>query len=372
MPDDEDSEGWAQFLEACSSDDINDPDNLKDRVLEAESEVEVVTQKADRMQTQSEKPPRRLRSSTRQREDEGPSSSFAFGTRLLEDEPRAPRSPEDIEMAEAVSAGVNVMPPRGSTEAQREEEMQHTPPIVTPTTQAVAVVGPPRSAPATMEAIWNSSTAGAENMARRTEIVVSPAVGQYTTSQTPTAEREANWKARGLAPMEFTEAQLADMRALRECFIEFSAYSKNSRYIPLGYDIEDLLRLYVAREPPILRGNNLHLKMTAGQIIQIRDSLRLHAEALSKQGEALSKHARRVQDVEHRLWNHQARIDAWSEETSYDTDGPDQFTADLDLPAAEAMQEQPSVDGTPVVSAPAVPAEQPAAVQPVVTVNWMG
>ena len=51
MPDDEDSEGWAQFLEACSSDDVNDPKNLKDWVLEAESEVEVVMQKADRMRT---------------------------------------------------------------------------------------------------------------------------------------------------------------------------------------------------------------------------------------------------------------------------------------------------------------------------------
>ena len=187
-------------------------------------------------------------------------------------------------------------------------------------------------------------------MARRTQIVVSPAVGQYTTSETVIAERVANWRSRGLAPLEFTEPQLADMRYLRKCKIEFSAYTLNIRFIPPGYGIEDLLRLFVAREPPILLENNLHLKMTARQIIQIRDTLTVQAEtlskqeeALNKQGVALSKQMQRLQDAEAKLYNHQAQIEAWTEEVTYDDDGPDQPTEDLDPSSAGPMQE-PVVD----------------------------
>ncbi len=56
-----------------------------------------------------------------------------------------------------------------------------------------------------IEPIWRAAPGGAENMARRTAIVVGPAVGRYTTRVAADAAREANWRARGLAPLGITD-----------------------------------------------------------------------------------------------------------------------------------------------------------------------
>ena len=55
--------------------------------------------------------------------------------------------------------------------------------------------------------IWASSRDGTANMSRRTAIVLTPSVPHYTTSETPDEVREARWKSRGLAPLEFTPGQ---------------------------------------------------------------------------------------------------------------------------------------------------------------------
>ena len=70
--------------------------------------------------------------------------------------------------------------------------------------------------------------------------------------QTVDPGREPQWIQRGMAPLPLTAEQKADMVRLRTATVEFAHFSANASYIPPGYNIDDLLRLYMARAPPIL------------------------------------------------------------------------------------------------------------------------
>ena len=100
-----------------------------------------------------------------------------------------------------------------------------------------------------------------ENVARRTPIVVTPEVAQYATREADPS-REANWQQRGLQPMDFTTQQLSRMRQLRLCTMEFAAISGN-KYIPTGYGMDELLRLYTANSQAILSENEIILRAMA-------------------------------------------------------------------------------------------------------------
>ena len=49
-----------------------------------------------------------------------------------------------------------------------------------------------------MKSIWRGAPDRAENMARRTAVVVGPLLGQYTTNVGAESKMEANWCARVL------------------------------------------------------------------------------------------------------------------------------------------------------------------------------
>ena len=103
-----------------------------------------------------------------------------------------------------------------------------------------------------METLWTAATDGSENLSGRTPIVLRPGVPHYTTSETVDPGRESQWIQRGMAPLPLTAEQKADMVRLRTATVEFAHFSANASYIPPGYNIDDLLRLYMARAPPIL------------------------------------------------------------------------------------------------------------------------
>jgi len=83
-----------------------------------------------------------------------------------------------------------------------------------------------------IESIWRAAPGGAENMARRTAIVVGPAAGRYTTRVAADAAREAKWRTQGLAPLGITDEELTDIRGLRDATIEFAALTSKNNYIP--------------------------------------------------------------------------------------------------------------------------------------------
>ena len=74
-------------------------------------------------------------------------------------------------------------------------------------------------------------------MARRTAIVVSPSLGQHTTKVAADANREANWHAKGLAPLAITDKELADIQGLRDATIEFAALISKNNYVRPWYII---------------------------------------------------------------------------------------------------------------------------------------
>jgi len=100
-------------------------------------------------------------------------------------------------------------------------------------------------------------------MARRTAIVVSTSIRQHTTRVAADANREANWRAKGLAPFAITDEELANIQGLRDATIEFAALTSRNNYIPLAYKVDDLLRFYVARRPAVLEQDNLHVGILA-------------------------------------------------------------------------------------------------------------
>jgi len=94
-----------------------------------------------------------------------------------------------------------------------------------------------------IEPIWRAAPERTENMARRTAIVVGLSSAQYSTRVAGDANREANWQAKGLAPLAITDEELADIKGLREATIEFAALTSRNHYIPMGYNIDDLLKV---------------------------------------------------------------------------------------------------------------------------------
>jgi len=112
------------------------------------------------------------------------------------------------------------------------------------------------------------------------------------------ANREANSRARGLAPLAILDEELADMRRLRAATIEFVALTSRNNYIPLGYSIDDLLRFYVARRPAVLEQNNLHVKMLAGEILTIKPKQMMQTEAVEQLQEQLEVPKAKLQRLE--------------------------------------------------------------------------
>ena len=63
-------------------------------------------------------------------------------------------------------------------------------------------------------AIFAPSATGPENMARRTPIVATPEVPQYTADHSTTPQKAANFRARGQAPIPLTSDQITDAQML--------------------------------------------------------------------------------------------------------------------------------------------------------------
>ena len=209
-----------------------------------------------------------------------------------------------------------------------------------------------------MDPIWEGAADGRENVARRTPIMATPQVAQYSTREAD-PNREANWQHRGLQPLEFTSQQLARMRQLRTCTMEFVAISGN-KYIPTGYGMDDLLRLYTADSPPILSENDLVVRSIAAEILQLKSELRVKDQTLV----GIFSRLDRMEDT---LQEHQDALKNWETEEGLDDGIPEPGevvppTVPIPPPVSQGQTgwpQWPAVTAPQAVAVPEAPAVLP-------------
>ena len=122
-----------------------------------------------------------------------------------------------------------------------------------------------------MEPIFIPSGTGQDNMSRRTPIVATPETPSYTTDHSTSPLKAAYFRARGQAPIPLTEQQKEDAQSLRNMAMEFAILS-NNRYIPEGLTVNDLMRLFVARDADELKQANLIYRLMAAEIMALKKS----------------------------------------------------------------------------------------------------
>ena len=226
-------------------------------------------------------------------------------------------------------------------------------PLHTPEGNVNAEADPPRQPEGEIEPIWEGASDGMENVARRTPIVVTPGVAHYTTRQEPDTQRVVNWRHRGLQEMEFTPQQLNRMRQLKLCTMEFAAISGN-KYIPPGFAVDDLLRLYTADRPEVLTEHDLHLRTMAAEILQLKGQMRMKEQTFAGM-------FARIDAIEDSLRENQEVMANWEleegecaqqnppAEALQGTEGQQAGSAELPQPAA-TLQAAAAMAGPPAVA----------------------
>ncbi len=353
MSDGGSEESWASFLARCAADlpELG-ADELDDELLVDPNTDDCIEQidGQESMQGPSEEDGSRPRALDPQGSGQDPGGTPQGGENAPIADVGDPRGSQDTVMTDAATESGAVITPEGAR-ADREP-LVPIPPQRTPIPpmqgeQLTSEQASQRSIQQAMamqramaiEPIWRAAPGGAENMARRTAIVVGPAVGQYTTRVAADAAREANWRARGLAPLGITDEELTDIRGLRDATIEFAALTSRNNYIPLGYTIDDLLRFYVARRPAVLEQDNLHIRMLAGEILTIKPKQTKQTEVIEQIQDQLDTAKAKLQRLEEQVdtWKAQEPLAGWYEEEQPEL--PDAAAMDADPPVAE----QPAV-----------------------------
>lgn len=80
--------------------------------------------------------------------------------------------------------------------------------------------------------------------------------------------------------------------------MRFQILTIRNSYIPLGYNIDDLLRFYVARKPAVLELDNLHVRMMAREILTIKPKQNKQTEVVEKLQEELDAAKAKLQRPE--------------------------------------------------------------------------
>ena len=261
---------------------------------------------------------------------------------------------------------------RRLAEQQAATEREQTPPSTQPS-------APPARVARAMETLWTARTDGSENLSGRTPIVLRPGVPHYTTSETVDPGRESQWIQRGMTPLPLTPEQKEDMIRLRSATVEFAHFSANASYIPPGYNIDDLLRLYMARAPPILEENSLHTRMMTGELLALKGKLAAEISGQMAQVQArldgvehhVRQQRRRMESTEVQVAHHQAQWDNWAAEEPWleeNTTEPTEYNTTSATPQQSAHtgqvpSEQPSApaNGQAQAPDPQAPAPVPAA-----------
>ena len=350
---------------------------------EAARKAVTETEGAERMQTReaSKKTTRRPQATSPAGQDEGPSDSFAFGqtaqrTAIQDTDMAEADQPSSSETAEQTMARQSREVARRLAEQQTATEREQTP----PQTQTAA---PPARVARAMETLWTAATDGSENMSGRTPIVLRSGVPHYTTSETVDPGREAQWVQRGMAPLPLTPEQKADMIRLRTATVEFAHFTANASYIPPGYTIDDLLRLYMARAPPILEDSSLHTRMMTGELLALKGKLNAEISSQMAQVQArldgvehhVRQQRRRMESTEVQVSQHQAQWDNWAAEEPWleeNTTEPTEFdtttaTQQQSVHTGQVPAEQPPApaNGQAQAPSPQAPAPAPAAAEQV-------
>ena len=173
-------------------------------------------------------------------------------------------------------------------------------------------------------------------MAYRTPIMVGPETLQFTVSEDADAQRVANWRARGLAPLPLTSGEVEDITYLRQCNMEFALLSDNL-YMPPGLRVNDLMRLFVARNGWMSSNNPMQRTVTA-EVLQLKKGLRAAAaEIVRLKSVNEDAHENRLHEVEVELRAVIARLAAYGAEyaDAQDADA-EQGEPDEVVPMAEA------------------------------------
>ena len=165
-----------------------------------------------------------------------------------------------------------------------------------------------------MSPIFRSPIVGPVNMARRTPIVVGPETSQFSTSEDADAQRVASWRVRGLAPLPISPEQREDITYLRQCKIEFALLS-NGRYIPEGIHIDDMMRLYVARNYGWLNSNNMIQRTVTAEVLQLKRGLKsVIADMLRLRTENVEATESKLHELQEELREVTAKLAAYDAE----------------------------------------------------------
>ena len=124
-----------------------------------------------------------------------------------------------------------------------------------------------------MSPIFKPPPQGPVNKADRTPSMVGPETSQCSVSEDADAQRVANWRARGLAPLPVTSDEMEDIEYLRRCNMEFALLS-NNKYMPPGMRVNDTMRLFVARNYGWLCSNNLMQRTVTAEVLLLKKELK--------------------------------------------------------------------------------------------------
>ena len=165
-----------------------------------------------------------------------------------------------------------------------------------------------------MSPIFRSPKIGPVNMARRTPIVVRPETSRFTASEDTDAQKVASWRVRGLTPLRLSPEHMEDITYLRECHIEFALLS-NGQYIPEGIRINDLMRLYVARNYTWLSSNNMMQRIVAAEVLKLKGELKeLIKEVVKLRTENMENAESKIQEMQEDLRDMRSRLAAYDAE----------------------------------------------------------
>ena len=158
-------------------------------------------------------------------------------------------------------------------------------------------------------AIFTPSATGPENMARRTPIVATPEVPQYTADHSTTPQKAANFRARGQAPIPLTPDQIADAQMLRNVSMEFAILS-NNRFVPEGLTVNDLMRLFVARNPNELKSADMIYRTVAAEVLALKKVKKDTDQEIHTLQQKLSD----MSSLDHRVSDLEGQMHEWNED----------------------------------------------------------
>ena len=195
---------------------------------------------------------------------------------------------------------------------QHPHDTRGTVPLSSPMQDTEMGVQTPRAHQAS--GIFLPSPTGQDNTLVRTPIMVTPEVARHNVVDTTTASKAASFRVRGLAPLRLEPEQIQDARYLRNKSMEFAALS-HDHYIPQGMNVNDIIRLYIARNPHELLSRDMIYRLVAAQVLELKKLQKQSAEDMQHKSAEIDTLKQTVHDM-------QMQMDAYNAEYEQEAGGP--------------------------------------------------